>query len=329
MAKGISLADRNLAEAKRFPIVLLLCDSNPFSIVRYLERAFYDLTNLVVVNLDVQEWFLKRFGLPKLFYKLFRVRLNHLPILPRDPDLILAVEPYTKTHLDLSRFPSSAKAFYALDPHSPNSSEAYKKCRVWEYDYVFCGQKDYIPMLKDLGCKKVNWLPYAVDPMVFRELKNMRVKYDVAFLGAMTPDRKDILARVSKKFKLLPVGHGKGAYYMHDASIAYSMSNIVLQISNRGTIGARIFEGMACNRLVMADKICNGLDELTRDGTDIVLYRGASELEEKIGYYLKNEEEMKKIAVRGYQLATTKHTYRHRVDEVLRVTVGETIHNLS
>lgn len=320
---------KSIEERSRFPVVLLLCDSNPFSIVRYLEHALYHVANLIVVYLDVHEWFLKRFGLPNLFYKLLKLRLNHLSRLPRDPDLVLVIEPYIKTHLDLSSFRNSVKSFYALDPHSPGSSESYRKCGVWEYDHIFCGQKDYIPMLQKLGCKRVCWLPYAADPDVFREDKNMRAKYDIAFLGAMTPDRVKVLSELTKSFRILPVGHGKGAYYMHDASIAYSISRIVLQISNRGTLGARIFEGMACNRLVAADKIRNGLDELTKDGKDIVLYQDLNGLEDSVHYYLEHEDEMKKIAFQGYQLVTSKHTYRHRANKLLEVTLRKPVHTVN
>ncbi|MEM3737518.1 MAG: glycosyltransferase [Candidatus Bathyarchaeia archaeon] len=308
-----------------FPLVLLICDSNPFSIVRYFEHALYECVNLVTVYLDVHEWFLKRFGLPRLLYKLFKTRLRHLGPLPREPDVVLVVEPYVKTRLELDRFKDSVKVFYALDPHSPKAREAYARCGVWGYDYVFCGQKDYIPMLEELGCSRVHWLPYAVDPSIFRKLEDVGVKYDVAFLGSLTPDRRTVLERLGSRFKLLTVGHGKGACYMHDASIAYSMSRIVLQVSNRGTLGARVFEGMACNRLVVADKIDNGLNDLFVDGRDIVLYGELEELEERVDYYLSHEEERKRIAVQGYNIVIDKHTYKHRITELLTTVLGSSL----
>jgi spore maturation protein CgeB len=171
-------------------------------------------------------------------------------------------------------------------------------------------------MLKELGCTKVHWLPYAVDPTIFREIKDVDVQYDIAFMGSITTERKTLLEKLGRKFRLLTVGHGKGARYMHDASTAYSSSKIVLQISNRRTLGARIFEGMACNRLVMADRIGNGLSDLFLDGENIVLY-DVEEPEDKVDHYLSNAEERKRIALQGYNLIMNKHTYRHRVMELL------------
>jgi len=303
----------------RSPLVLLLADSNPFSIVRYFEYALYKHVNLIFIPLDIHEWFLKKFGLPKLFYKFLKVRFKHLGRLPKDPDLILVIEPYIKTWLNLNYFKNSIKAFYALDPHALKAKEAYEKCKVWEYDYVLCAQKDYIPMLKELDCSNIHWLPYAVDPIIFKERKGVDIKYDIAFLGSMSSDRRKILERLNKKFKLLVGQPGKSAYYMHDASVAYSMSKTVLQISNKGTLGARIFEGMACNRLVIADRIGNGLNNLFQDGENIVLYGNLEELEDKIHYYLLNDDERTHIALQGYNLVLSKHTYEHRVIELLNV----------
>lgn len=305
-----------------FPLVLLLCDSNPFSIVRYFEKALCKLVNVISIYLDVHEWFIKKFFIPKLLYKFLKLRLSHVRPIPRNPDIILVIEPPLKIHYDLRMFKDSIKIFYALDPHTENAIDNYMKCKVWEYDFVFVGQKDYIPMFKEMGCEKVLWLPYAYDPDVFREIKGLVKEYDIAFLGYMNEERQRILNNLKQRYKLFTT---ENRYMlMHDASIAYSKSKIALQISNRKTLGARIFEAMGCRRMVLADKIKNGLDEIFTDKLNIVLYSDVEELIELAEYYLVNEDEREKVANNGYRLVSSGHTYDDRVVklfELLRIKI--------
>jgi len=275
---------------ERYPLVLLLCDSNPFSIVRWFEHALYDSVNVISVYLDVHEWFVKKFSLPSLLYKLMKTRLSHVKPMPSEPDVVLLVEPPIKLHYDLSSFKNSLKVFYALDPHGDGAIEGYKKCRVDEYDVVFVAQKDYLHTFKEIGCEKVYWLPYAYDPRIFREIKNVPMRYDVAFIGSMNEERRTILEKVRQKFKLFVTEAGMFAF-MHDASLAYSMSKAALQISNRKTLGPRIFEAMGCRRMVLADSIKNGLEEIFTEDENIVLYSDTNELLEKLEFYLHDKEE--------------------------------------
>lgn len=80
----------------------------------------------------------------------------------------------------------------------------------------------------------------------------------------------------------------------------------------------RVFEVMACGSFLLTNKIKgNGFDELFTDRKDLVVYKNNKEMLELIEYYLKNEEERKKIADNGYQLMINKHTYSHRAQSML------------
>ncbi len=295
-----------------FPLVLLLCDSKPFSIVRYFEHALYELVNVISVYLDVHEWFIKKLSIPSLLYKLLNMRFSRVKPMPREPDIVLVVEPPIKRPYDLKRFRNSIKVFYALDPHTRNAMQAYNKCELWNYDFVFVGQKDYIWMFKEMGCSKVFWLPYAYDPRIFREIPGLQRIYEVAFLGSMNDERRRILSVLKEKFKMFTTEDGSFAL-MHDASLVYSMSKIALQISNNKTLGSRIFEAMGCRRMVLADKIKNGLEDIFKEGLEIVLYSDLDELIELIKYYLEDEEKRELLASNGYSVVRASHTYRHRV----------------
>ncbi|MEM1666382.1 MAG: glycosyltransferase [Nitrososphaerota archaeon] len=295
-----------------FPLVPLLCDSKPFSIVRYFEHALYEVANVIPVYLDVHEWFIKKLSIPSLLYKLLNLRLSRVKPIPREPDTVLMVEPPIKRPYDLGKFRNSIKVFYALDPHTSNAMQAYRKCELWNYDFVFVGQKDYIWMFKEMGCDKVFWLPYAYDPRIFREIPGLQMVYDVTFLGYMNEERRHMLDALKKRFKMFTTDSGKFAF-MHDASSVYSKSKIVLQISNNKTLGSRIFEAMGCRRMVLADRIKNGLEDIFKEGTHIALYSDLDELIELIKYYLEDEGRRELLANNGYRLVRTSHTYKHRV----------------
>ena len=61
----------------------------------------------------------------------------------------------------------------------------------------------------------------------------------------------------------------------------------------------------------------NGQAELFEVGKHLVTYGGDDELVEKVRFYLKNEAERRKIGSAGEREVCAKHTYRHRMEQVL------------
>lgn len=76
---------------------------------------------------------------------------------------------------------------------------------------------------------------------------------------------------------------------------------MVIQNSRWGEITRRLFEGMACGKMILTDKLdaSRGLEELFVDGEDIVLYNDMFDCIEKMNYYNENEEERERIAHNG------------------------------
>ena len=95
---------------------------------------------------------------------------------------------------------------------------------------------------------------------------------------------------------------------------------MVIQHSRWGEITRRIFEGMACGKLVITDKLLpeTQLENLFTDGEDIILYNSLQDCAEKIAYYNNNPEEREKIAWGGYQKVINNHTQKQRVDLIIQ-----------
>lgn len=292
--------------------LLLIKDSNPYSIVSHLERALTMICNVVTIYLDIQNWMPKKIVKPigRIHDSLWNIRARHLKQeLREETDLILVVEPPIKRRLSLGRF-NCKKAFYALDPHL-NAFEQYVDAGILDYDYVFVSQKDYVHTYADGGCRNVSWLPYAAVPEIHRKY-DLPLEYDLSFVGSLSKDRTSILHELKTEFKVFV-----GRAYLHELARQYSRSKIVFHKSSRGALNPRVFEALACGRLLIADRIRNGLTELFEENRHLVLYDGVDDLREKIRYYLENQPARERIAAEGQKEVYTRHSYLHRAMDLL------------
>jgi spore maturation protein CgeB len=301
-----------------FPWVLLVRDDGFMSTSMYIERALQKECNLISIRLSDETYSILRWAINKLREKTLDVLLNkifQLEVKPPLPhvDLILVVDPVRRkldfSHLDVKT------AYYAIDTHTA-FQEHIRFANVMDYDYVFVAQKDHVSKYVEAGCDKVYWLPLACDPEIHRR-HLLPMKYDLSFVGKIWRNRERITKELGENFKMFV-----GRAYLHDMATIYSQSKMVLNISYRGDLNMRIFEVMSCGRLLLTNRIQNGLEELFKNGKHLVVYEDMKDLFEKIRYYLKEEKEREKIALSGQKEVRAKHTYRHRVKKILDLTVG-------
>ena len=94
---------------------------------------------------------------------------------------------------------------------------------------------------------------------------------------------------------------------------------MVLQNSRWGEVTRRIFEGMACGKLVLTDRLKESkkLDELFQDGEDIVYYDDMVDCINKINEFSDNEKERNRISQNGYKKVLENHTQKQRVDFII------------
>ena len=94
---------------------------------------------------------------------------------------------------------------------------------------------------------------------------------------------------------------------------------MVIQHSRWGEVTRRIFEGMACGKMVLCDKLDKSkkLDELFEDGKDIVYYDDIIDCIYKMNHYSGNDAEREKIAVNGYNKVIENHTQKQRVEFII------------
>lgn len=96
-------------------------------------------------------------------------------------------------------------------------------------------------------------------------------------------------------------------------------SLMVIQNSRWKEVTRRLFEGMACGKLVITDRLPEEakLDELFVEGEEIVLYNDMFDCIEKINYYNENEQERERIAFNGMQRVLNNYTQIQLVDKLI------------
>jgi hypothetical protein len=94
---------------------------------------------------------------------------------------------------------------------------------------------------------------------------------------------------------------------------------MVVQHSRWGEVTRRIFEGMACGKMVLCDRLDKSkkLDELFEDGEDIVYYNDMIDCIEKMNKYSEDSVERERIAKNGYDKVLKNHTQKQRVDFII------------
>ena len=95
---------------------------------------------------------------------------------------------------------------------------------------------------------------------------------------------------------------------------------MVIQNSRWGEITRRIFEGMACGKLVLCDRLPESkkLHELFKEGEEIVFYDDIVDCINKINYYSENEVERERIANNGFKKVLENHTQKQRVEFIIK-----------
>lgn len=216
------------------------------------------------------------------------------------------------------------------------------------YDHIFCGGSEAVELFRGAGINNAVWLPFACDPEVHKELElseaqELELGCDVCFVGSMHgqtyPRRMKLLESISDMGLKI---WGPGAENIPAASPLkknvmdgqippdlwvkiYSAARIVLCLhySSNGKYpcnqaSPRVYEALACGAFLLCDDQKDVIS-LFEDGKHLVIFKDAEDLKKKIAYYLANPVKRAAIAAAGREEVLKKHTYRHRMEEVLRV----------
>lgn len=239
--------------------------------------------------------------------------------------------------------------------------EDYNRFKTWEalapyYDFIFTIQRgECIEAIKEAGCPEVHYLPTAFDPCVHMPLKlsaeeMARWGSPISFVGAGYHNRQQSFASFAnmpfkiwgtewpecKPFDRLVQEGGRRLTPEEYIKIFNATKvNINLHSSTERDgvdpygdfINPRTFELAGCGAFQLVDSRTL-LPEAFTSNEDIVTFDTIPELKEKAEYFLEHEEERLAFAARSRETALKKHTYTHRLQEMLSIIYSRCYENL-
>lgn len=222
---------------------------------------------------------------------------------------------------------------------------------VPQYDYVFTQDSGIIDFYKKIGCNHVFYIPLASDPSIYKPAhNNVSYLYDITFLGTAFENRLsfiDSIAHYLKQKNTCIVGYGweelqnyellkdkikLKALGTYEESLQYYTSTKVNINMHRTTqdqtlncnslqieahsINNRTFEIANSCAFQLTDVRCNLMKHYTL-GSEIETFHSPTEFITKAEYYLAYEKKRLQIATNAYKRTLRKHTYNHRIRQLL------------
>ncbi|CAD7774243.1 Ubiquinone biosynthesis O-methyltransferase [Candidatus Methanoperedenaceae archaeon GB37] len=302
--------------------VLLSYTSNPQTTAAYIEKAMRKICDVITYGPSISKETLIRWNLLAIEDK---IKEHQIPFIDGDlkkvfkqlplgwkPDVFLYIDTgisYPLINLDAIK---CIKSCYLIDTHL-NLEKHIEIAK--NFDVVFIAQKADVKRFKERGIKNVFWIPLACDPEIHGKKTNNKL-YDIGFVGSLTdPKRVELLDKLKRRFNL---------YYercfLERMAEVFSQSKIVFNKSIKNDLNMRVFEAMASGSMLLTDEAKgSGLTEMFQDRKHLVIYRDEKELFELADYYLRNDDEREKIAKQGMTKVLDRHTYAHRVQEMINI----------
>lgn len=221
------------------------------------------------------------------------------------------------------------------------------------YDYVFTHEINTVPFYRAHGCSHVYYLPPAISrAVVFPRFVERQYRSDVCFIGQGFPNRIAFFNKVIpglKGIRLFMAGYGwnqlndypdikqyvnlSGVLYDHNIR-HYVGAKIVINLHRSpdekgnstgiraSSINPRTFEIAGCGTMQLTD-VREELSRFYTPGAEVATFSRPEELVDRVHYYLRHEEERRRLALQSLYKTVSSHTYGHRLEEMLRIIFGE------
>lgn len=227
------------------------------------------------------------------------------------------------------------KIYVVSDYHLDKTG--YRLDKAKQFDYVFLNQKWYLPEFKKAGIKNVFYLPHAAEPKAYPHFSIMK-KWDVVFIGHLQDyhagnginiNRIDVLDYIFKNIPNFYFGtrdsSNPGINMFEDAAKKMCQAKVVFNISVGNDLNMRFFETLSTGSLLLTNKIpeLKSVEERgLMAGKHFVAYESLEEAVRLIKYYCEHDKEREIIAKAGYRAFLAGHTYKHRIQEILKIVEG-------
>lgn len=215
-------------------------------------------------------------------------------------------------------------AYWVSDTHL---GYEYRLRRAKQFDYVFtCQKRAQEEFIRDgIPAEKVFWLPHAVDEECYKPMSIIE-RWDWAFVGYLNGTaRLDLLDQMLKKLPKAYIGwrmaEFKGFNVLEDACLKFNQAKIIPNMTIGDDISMRYFEAMASGRCFLTNDIPTA-HLLFENKKHLWLYRSIDEAVSIAKTLLVDDDLRRATAKAGYEEVISKHTYRHRMLDMLRTCLN-------
>jgi spore maturation protein CgeB len=159
--------------------------------------------------------------------------------------------------------------------------------------------------------KKSYWFPNSYPDDLMYPM-NIEKTVDIGFCGNVL-NRGHVIDSLDKygiKKDIFVIGG--------DMVTAINSYKIHLNCNISNDINYRTFETCGCGTMLLTN-YTPGLEKLFDIGKEIVVYTSIEDLDNKVKYYLENEDERNLIAESGYQRVKRDHTYSERAKKLIEI----------
>lgn len=226
-------------------------------------------------------------------------------------DVIFLIENYTSSWLPIDEISKSnkLKIFWSIDSHCVLQQHK-DLCMIMKIDILLNSTQGYIKDYQGL-VKKSYWFPNCYpDELMYP--KGDKKTVDVGFCG-------NILNRGHVINSLDKYGIKKDIFVIGDDMVnSINSYKIHLNCNISDDINYRTFETTGCGTFLLTNYTPN-LEKLFEIGKEIVVYKDLNDLDDKVKYYLENEEEREVIAKAGYERSRKDHTYYQRAKTLIDI----------
>lgn len=306
--------------------IILSYTSMPFTAATYIEKAMTKKHSVLTVGCKITTAIIEKWNLQNM-KAVPKTHDIHTPDLTVETDFMLERLPsgfypdfFLWVETGLGQAPvgleklACPKVAYLIDTHVHFERDL---AAAKNFDIVFLAQREYIPEFKKNGIKNVFWLPLGCDPETHGKV-DVPKEHDVGFVGSLTDERR--VALLQKVAERVSVRYDR--LFLREMADFLCRSKIVFNNAIKNDLNMRVFEGLCSGSMLLTDN-AEGLKDFFEDPNHLVIYNDDN-IAELAEYYIEHEAEREVIAEAGRKLALAKHTYAHRVDEIVKV-VGEVL----
>lgn len=196
------------------------------------------------------------------------------------------------------------KLFWAIDTHLVNFGNFIESSKI---DYVAFNNRDDMDKI-EVSAKKL-WMPYAVSKKHYDIEFHEEKKYDVTFIGGITPERQKYL----DNFKIKHI-----SAFGNDYVKEMKRSKICFNKSIANDLNAKYFEILGAGTFMLTNENDSFFEFVEKNEyIEKMFYKNDDDLSDKIKYYLKNDDEREFIAKKANEYILNNHTFESRIKIIL------------